>query len=85
MAIRPTHTKKRGAQCAPFIPQPSKPLLGAGLALDGMVALGLGIGFAHVFAGLGLTVELGTFAMVGLGTGVDPNPVSYTHLTLPTN
>ena len=47
-------------------------LLGASLAVVGVVALGLGIGFCQVFASLCFSVELGAFAVVGPGFRVDP-------------
>lgn len=38
-----------------------------------VVALGLCIGFGHVFADLGLAVGLGALAVVHLRLGVNPN------------
>ena len=47
-------------------------LLGAGLAVVGVIALCLGVGFCQVFANLGFSVEFGALAMVGLGFRIDP-------------
>ena len=47
-------------------------LLGASLAVVGVVALGLGISFRHVLASLCFAVELGTLAVIGFGFLVDP-------------
>lgn len=68
--------QKKGAS-APFgwRHAPFSGLLGAGLAVVGVVTLGLGlgVGFGQVFAGLGFAVVLGAFAVVGLGCRVDPD------------
>lgn len=47
--------------------------LRAGLAVIGAGAHGLGLGFAHVLAGLGLAVPPGALAMVDLAAGIDPH------------